>query len=267
MSKKTGMISNNTHTTNLISHTPNPNMKAMIFAAGLGTRLKPITDSIPKAMVPVGDKPLLQHVIEKLKRSGFDEIIINVHHFPEQIIDFVRSNNNFGIRIEFSDESEQLLDTGGGIKKASHFFDDGKPFLVHNVDILSNIDLTELYQFHKNNQSEATLVCSERATSRYLLFDQHQHLKGWINEKTDEVKSPLPDFHPEKYTKLAFSGIHILNPSIFSHMERFPEKFSIIDFYLTICNAENIKAYVPHNLSLLDVGKIDSLDIAVNFLQ
>lgn len=241
-------------------------LKAMIFAAGLGTRLKPITDSMPKAMVPIGGKPLLQHVIEKLRRSGYDEIIINVHHFPEQIIDFVRTNNNFGIRIEFSDESGQLLDTGGGIKKASWFFDDEKPFLVHNVDILSNVDLTELYQFHENNQSAATLVCSERDTSRYLLFDQNQHLKSWINEKTGEVKSPLPDFYPEKYTKLAFSGIHILNPSIFSYFKNLPENFSIIDFYLSICNKENLKAFTPNNLSLLDVGKINSLDEAINFI-
>ena len=253
-------------TPNLITHTPYPEMRAMIFAAGLGTRLKPLTDTMPKAMVPVGGKPLLQRIIEKLKATGFNEIVINVHHFPEQIIDFVRSNNNFGIRIEFSDESELLLDTGGGIKKASWFFDDGKPFLVHNVDILSNIDLTELYQSHVENQSLATLVCSERKTSRYLLFDQNHNLKGWINEKTGEVKSPFANFDPEKHTKLAFSGIHVLNPAIFSYLKDFPKKFSIIDFYLSICNKENLKAYIPNNLSLLDVGKINSLDEAINFI-
>ena len=123
-------------------------MKAMIFAAGRGTRLKPITDKIPKALVSVGGKPLLQHTIEKLKHSGFNEIIINVHHFADQIIEFVLSNNSFDINIEFSEESE-LLDTGGGIKKASYFFNDSKPFLVHNVDVLSNINLNELYLFHK----------------------------------------------------------------------------------------------------------------------
>ncbi|MBQ3681272.1 MAG: NTP transferase domain-containing protein, partial [Paludibacteraceae bacterium] len=118
-------------------------MKAMIFAAGLGTRLKPLTDDRPKAMVEVNGKPLIQHIIEKLTANGFDEIIVNVHHFAEQIIDFLRENNNFGIRIEISDERGMLLETGGGIKKAAHFFDDGKPFLVHNVDIFSNADLRE----------------------------------------------------------------------------------------------------------------------------
>lgn len=242
-------------------------MKALIFAAGLGTRLKPLTNTMPKAMVPVGNKPLLQHIIEKLKVSGFDEIIINVHHFAEQIIDFVRANNSFGIRIEFSDEREQLLDTGGGIKKASWFFDDGKPFLVHNVDILSNIDLTELYSFHLKANSFATIVCSQRETSRYFLFNEDNYLKGWINTKTGEVKSPLTNFNSENYKKMAFSGIHVIDSSIFSMMDNFPDKFSIIDFYIAISNTKKIGAYTPTNLSILDVGKIDSLDIAVNFLE
>lgn len=242
-------------------------LKAMIFAAGLGTRLKPITDTMPKAMVPVAGKPLLWHTIQKLKNAGFTEIIINVHHFAEQIIDYVRSNDNFGIRIEFSDEREQLLDTGGGIKKASWFFDDDKPFLVHNVDILSNIDLKLLYKAHVKNNTPATLVCSPRKTSRYLLFNEEHYLKGWINEKTGETKSPIENFNPTNYQKLAFSGIHILNPSILNYMNNFPEKFSIIDFYLAISNIENIKAYIPDNFTLIDVGKLDSLKQAENFLK
>ena len=131
-------------------------MKAMIFAAGLGTRLKPITDILPKALVPIAGKPLLEHVILKLKAVGFDEIIVNIHHFPNQIIEFLKANNNFGIRIEVSDERDELLDTGGGIRKAARFFDDGKPFLVHNVDILSNVDLKALYHQHIRNNSLAT---------------------------------------------------------------------------------------------------------------
>lgn len=242
-------------------------MKALIFAAGLGTRLKPLTDTMPKAMVPVAGKPLLQHVIEKLKAVGFTEIIINVHHFAEQIVDFVRSNNSFGIRIEFSDEREKLLDTGGGIKKAAWFFDDGKPFLVHNVDILSDIDLRALYNAHLKNRSEATLVASERQTSRYLLFDDNNCLKGWINEKTGEKKSPLKDFNPHNYHKLAFSGIHVINPSIFSLMNDFPDKFPIIDFYLSVCNQEKFCAYTPQNIRLLDVGKLDSIERAEQFLR
>ena len=227
----------------------------MIFAAGLGTRLKPLTDYMPKALIPVAGKPLLEHVIEKLKNAGFDEIIINIHHFGEQIVDFIYSKNDFNIRITFSDEHEKLLDTGGGIKKASWFFDDDKPFLVHNVDILSNIDLNELYNFHLKTNPVATLVCSERQTSRFLLFDEFYHLKGWINEKSGEIKSPTLHLQPQQYRKLAFSGIHILTPTIFHLMDDFPDKFSIIDFYLSICNKKEIISYVPDSLKLIDVGK------------
>lgn len=242
-------------------------MKAIIFAAGLGTRLKPLTDTMPKAMVPVGGKPLLQHVIEKLKATGFDEIIINVHHFAEQIIDFVRAKNSFGIRVEFSDEREKLLNTGGGIKKAAAFFNDGKPFLVHNVDILSNIDLAQLYAAHLKNNAVAMLVCSPRATSRYLLFDEDNRLKGWINTQTEETKSPFPNFAPSGFKKLAFSGIHVLSPEIFGYMNDFPDKFSVIDFYLSVCGKRAVQAYVPQNLQLLDVGKLGSLEQAEEFIS
>lgn len=239
----------------------------MIFAAGLGTRLKPLTNTMPKALVPVGGKPLLQHSIEKLKAAGFDEIIINVHHFTEQIIDFVEANHRFDIRIEFSDERDKLLDTGGGIKKAAPFFNDTQPFLVHNVDILSNINLRKLYEAHRGDNPIATLVCSERKTSRYLLFDNDNRLKGWINEKTGEVKSPFPDFDPRHYRKLAFAGIQILHPNIFQYMTGLPDCFSIIDFYLSICDKEDISCYIPDNLQLIDVGKTDSLHEATQFLD
>ncbi len=238
----------------------------MIFAAGLGTRLKPITDTIPKAMVPVNGKPLLWHTIEKLKTAGVDEIIINVHHFADQIVDYIRENESLGIRIAFSDESEQLLDTGGGIKKAFSFFDDGKPFLVHNVDILSNLDLNKLLGYHKENEAIATLCVSNRNTSRYLLFDEKNRLKGWINEKTGEVKSPVSHFNPNHYRKLAFNGIHVLEPTVCYYMSDFAEKFSIIDFYLSICNKVNIIGFEPNDFSMIDVGKIDSLQAANDFL-
>ncbi len=238
----------------------------MIFAAGLGTRLKPLTDTMPKAMVPVAGKPLLWHTIQKLKMAGFNEIIINVHHFAEQIIDYVEANNRFGIRIEFSDERDQLLDTGGGIKKAAWFFDDGKPFLIHNVDILSNIDLQSLYRSHLENNSIATLVCSERKTSRYLLFDENNFLRGWINEKTQEIRTPVTNFNLETHRRMAFSGIHILHPDIFRYMQPFPEKFSIIDFYLSVCNEIHISPSTPNNLNIIDVGKINSLKEADKFL-
>ena len=239
----------------------------MIFAAGLGTRLKPLTDTMPKALVPISGKPLLQHIIEKLKTSGFDEIIINVHHFAEQIIDFVRANNNFGIHVEFSDERSTLLDTGGGIKKAAHFFNDGKPFLIHNVDILSDMNLHELHASHQKSGALATLLVSVRETSRYLLFDDENRLRGWINKQTGELKSPFPNFNPSKCRELAFSGIHVLSPAILHYMNDFPDKFSIIDFYLSVCDKTYIQAYVPKNISLLDVGKIDSLDEAERFFN
>ena len=178
-------------------------MKALIFAAGLGTRLKPLTDTMPKALVPIDGKPLLEHVILKLKAAGFNQIIVNVHHFPDQIIDFLKSKNNFDLRIEVSDERDKLLDTGGGVKKAKWFFDDGKPFLVHNVDILSNIDLQSLYQQHLETSPLATLVVSEHDTFRYFLFDKEARLKGWINEKTGEVR-PENLTNTELFNKLAF---------------------------------------------------------------
>lgn len=234
----------------------------MIFAAGLGTRLKPLTNTMPKALVPVAGKPLLQHTIEKLTAAGFNEIIINIHHFSQQIIDFVKINRSFGIRIEFSDEQEELLDTGGGIKKAAWFFDDNRPFLVHNVDILSNIDLNKFYNSHLKRNSLSTLVCSKRQTSRYLLFDRDNHLRGWINKKTGETKSPFAGFQPTDYIELAFSGIQILRPSIFRYMEDLPDKFSIIDFYLSICDKKTVTCYFPDNLKVIDVGKTDSLQEA-----
>jgi NDP-sugar pyrophosphorylase family protein len=237
-------------------------MKAMIFAAGLGTRLKPLTDTMPKAMVPIDGKPLIQHIIEKLKTARFNEIIINVHHFADQIIDFVRTNNDFGIRIEFSDERNQLLDTGGGIKKASWFFNDNQPFLIHNVDILSNVNLAELYASHQKSDAMATLLASNRETFRYLLFNDQNRLCGWINKQSGETKSPFSSFNPAKYRELAFSGIHVLSPAVFSSMNGFSDRFSIIDFYLLMCDKVDIRSYTPGDLLLLDVGKIDSLDEA-----
>ncbi len=241
-------------------------MKAMIFAAGLGTRLKPITDILPKALVPIAGKPLLEHVILKLKAVGFDEIIVNIHHFPNQIIEFLKANNNFGIRIEVSDERDELLDTGGGIRKAARFFDDGKPFLVHNVDILSNVDLKALYHQHIRNNSLATLVVSERETFRYLLFDDDLKLKGWINEKTGETK-PTHLSKPEQFTKLAFSGIQMLSAGVFDLMENLEPKFPIMDFYLNNTGTQTINGFVPDDYRMLDVGKLNVLDEAEKFIR
>jgi len=242
-------------------------MKAMIFAAGLGTRLKPFTDNMPKAMIPIAGKPLLEHVISKLIAAGFDEIIVNVHHFADQIVDFLAENNNFGIRIEISDEREMLLETGGGIKKAAAFFDDGQPFLVHNVDILSDIDLKAFYQNHIDKKALASLLVSERLTSRYLLFDKENKLQGWVNEKTGETKSPLTNFNPALYNKYAFAGIHVLSPAIFEFMADWNGKFSIIDFYLSIADKATVQGYCPNSLHMIDVGKLDSLEAAEAFVK
>jgi NDP-sugar pyrophosphorylase family protein len=241
-------------------------MKALIFAAGLGTRLKPLTDTMPKALVPINGTPLLELVLRKLIASGFDEIIINVHHFADQIIDFVKRNNSFGVHIEISDERDALVETGGGIKKASWFFDDGEPFLVHNVDILSNIDLKGLYDYHLSHNGIATVVVSNRDTARYLLFDSNLRLNGWTNIKTGEVKSPFETLDVSSCQRLAFSGIHVISPKVFDLMSGWNGKFSVIDFYLEVAAKETIKGFVPENLKMIDVGKIDSLHDAELFL-
>lgn len=239
-------------------------MKALIFAAGLGTRLRPLTNDKPKAMVDLKGKPLLQHVIEKLIENGFDEIIVNVHHFADLIIDFLKSKNNFGIRIEISDERDFLLDTGGGLKKAQHFFDDGKPFLVHNVDILSEIDLKELYQKQLNSTAIATLAVKNRNTSRYLLFDKNEKLSGWINEKTQETKPK--DFDISAFQKWAFSGIQVIDPKIFQFIHQ-TGKFSIIEIYLDLMQKETIQAYPHDSVFLMDLGKPENLQAASQHLK
>lgn len=189
-------------------------MKAMIFAAGLGTRLRPLTDHTPKALVSVAGKPMLERVILRLKEAGFNDITVNIHHFGEQIIEFLRANNDFGITIHLSDERDMLLDTGGGIKKARPFLDGNEPFLVHNADILSDINLAELYRHHRESNAEATLLVSQRQTSRYLLLDDANRLHGWINKSTGETKPEGFSFQERQYKEMAFGGIHVISPSL-----------------------------------------------------
>ena len=241
-------------------------MNAFIFAAGLGTRLKPLTDTMPKALVPVAGKPLLAHVVEKLKAAGCKKIVINIHHFGDMIIDYVKSQGNFGIDIVFSDEREMLLETGGAIKHAVEFLGN-EPFLIHNVDILSNVDIKALWEEHLNSGSAATLLVSKRSSSRALLFDAEGNLTAWTNKTTGEVKTPYESVDIASLKELAFSGIHVFSPSLFKYFGAYPEKFSIIDFYLNTCKAEKIKAYTQEGLQLLDVGKLDSLEKAEAFVQ
>lgn len=242
-------------------------MKAMIFAAGLGSRLKPLTDTTPKALLPIAGKPMLEHIILKLKAAGFDEIVINIHHLGRQILDFLASRDNFGVKISISDEQDYLLDTGGGIKKAACFLEGDEPFLVHNVDILSNVDVRKLYDTHLQTKALATLLVSKRDTSRYLLFNKEDKLCGWRNRETGEVKSFYPYFDPEQHTEYAFGGIHVISPEIFHWMEEWTGKFSIINFYLSICAKTTIQAYPAENLRLLDIGKPDTLQKAQDWIH
>ena len=233
----------------------------MIFAAGLGTRLRPHTNDKPKAMVPINGMPLLEIAIRRLKKFGFRQIIVNVHHFAHLIEDFIDANNAFGIDITISDERELLLETGGGLKRAAPFFGN-EPFLVCNTDILNDLDLKAFYEFHKGSNAIATLAVRNRSTSRYLIFNQEKHLVGWKNIKTGEEKwSRSADTHED----WAFSGIHVIDPKIFNFM---PDKavFSIIDVYLKAAQTETIQAF-PHNNSIwLDVGKPHALEEATQLL-
>jgi NDP-sugar pyrophosphorylase family protein len=222
---------------------------------------------MPKALVPVAGQPLLWHVIQKLKQAGFKLIVVNVHHFAEQIIDYLQANDNFGIDIRVSDETGALLDTGGGIRKALPLFDSHVPVLIHNVDILSNVDLSTLYFNACQCCADALLLVSRRTTKRYLIFDEENILDGWINIETGELRTPYKGLEPSLLKQLAFSGIHVMLPSVFPLLESMPERFSIIDFYLKYCHQCAFMAYEKHDLKLMDVGKLDTLSEAETFLR
>ena len=316
--------------------------QAMILAAGLGTRLKPLTDTMPKALVPVGGKPLLDIQIEKLAQAGYDRFVVNVHHFAQQIIDHVNDhyppspNTQHPTPIThhpspithhpspitqpptphilISDETSELLETGGGLKKAQGLFRDDEPILIHNVDILDNVDYDWFRRQHQDDE-DAVLLVSKRKTKRYLLFDSAMRLMGWKNIETGEVKSPFPWLREAEITiddnlqvtsltshlsstshqppipsggaggglsipsggaggglpltshlyAFAFSGIHSFSPRLFPLMDRFPDRFPIIDFYLSVCHRSRIVGLVKNDLQVLDVGKLDSLEQAEKF--
>jgi len=244
--------------------------KALIFAAGLGTRLRPLTDTMPKALVPVGGRPLLFHTIGRLAASGYDDLIVNVHHFAGMIKDYV-AGETFpeGIRIRISDESDLLRETGGGVLYAKTLLGGCESFLVHNVDILSNLDLEALTL---GEGAFATLAVSSRKTSRYLLFDNSDRLVGWTNIKTGEVRSPFGDIDPSAFRHLAFSGIHVMSSGIFPLLEEYSrrtgsERFPIMDFYLSIAAEVKISCQEIPGLRLVDVGKLDTLATAEDFLS
>jgi NDP-sugar pyrophosphorylase family protein len=240
-------------------------MKAMIFAAGLGTRLKPLTNDKPKALVEIGGITLLEVVIRKLIFYGCKDIIINIHHFADDIIQFVHNRNSFGINIQFSDERDKLLETGGGLKKAKHFFSDGAAFLVCNADVMTDLNLHDLYRAHMSNNSIATIAVQNRTTSRYFLFDKNDDLCGWTNIKTGAIKmSKSIDITDTK--KLALSTTHIIDPKIFDYMPD-ADYFSMVDLYLEVAKYESIKAYVHDADLLMDIGKIEEIDKAENAVE
>ena len=273
-------------------------MRAMIFAAGLGTRLKPLTDTLPKALVPLAGKTLLQWQIERLKAAGITDIVVNVHHFPDMIINYLRENDNFGCRIAVSDERDMLLETGGGLRKAKSLLlgigsresgNNDEPILICNVDILSNIDLPTLLQAY-NPEEMGVVVVSPRETQRYLLFDETNRLCGWTNIATGEVRpaslvsslnilpptgeadlqaKPTYQLQRSDLSPLAFSGMQVLNPRIFDVMDKVVaekgDKFSLIDLYLSIAEKEILRAFIPENYRMMDVGKIAQLSEAESF--
>lgn len=240
----------------------------MIFAAGIGSRLRPITDSIPKALVPVGGVPMLQRTLLRLKEAGFDDVTINIHHFGQQIIDFLQQHDFFGMDIHISDERDELLDTGGGILKARPFLEGNAPFLVHNVDILSDIDLGQVYDTHVQSGADATLLVSDRITTRKLLFDMDMRLNGWLNHTTGEVKPEGFVVHPELHRELAFEGIHVISPTIFNYMGEgtaWQGKFSIIPFYLSVCRQLHLQGYELKDITWFDIGKPETLQKAKEY--
>ena len=243
-------------------------MKAMIFAAGLGTRLRPLTDTMPKALVPVAGEPLLAHVARKLIRAGADSLVINTHHFAGQIERYIREVRGFGVEVRLSPETDGLLETGGGVLHARPFLEGSGHFLVHNVDILSNLDIP---RFLAQTRADAlsALVVSERKTSRYLLFDDGMRLVGWTDLRSGEVRSPFPGLDPVQCHAYAFAGIHCLSDQVFSVMDRegFTGRFSIIDFYLAVAARYPIYGYVPEGFRMLDVGKAASLEAAEGFVR
>lgn len=234
-------------------------MKSMLFAAGLGTRLRPLTNDRPKALVEVSGVPLLEIAIRRLIDAGCEDIIVNVHHFADLVIEFLRSKKNFGINITISDEREMILETGGGLKKTEWFFENQPAFLVCNVDVLTNLDLKIFYEKHLASGALATLAVRHRETSRYLLFDEKMKLFGWENVRTGEMRLAGSLQSAVGSQQLAFSGIHAISPRIFEHMPSGERKFSIIETYLQAMETETILGYLHDDDAWLDVGKPEAL--------
>lgn len=240
-------------------------INALVFAAGLGTRLRPLTDTMPKALVEVGGRPLLAHILTRLSAAGIRAAVVNVHHFADQVIDYL-TTHDFGLKVQVSDERDLLRETGGGIRHARGLLGD-RPFLVHNVDILSNLDIPAFCAAARPG-ALATLLVSRRETQRYLLFDEDMRMVGWTNIATGEVRSPYPDLDAAACRRLAFDGVHFLSPEIFEAFGRygFGECFPIMDFYIRACADYPIHAVWQPGLKMMDIGKTDALAAAEGFL-
>ncbi|HEX7412151.1 MAG TPA: nucleotidyltransferase family protein [Bacteroidales bacterium] len=238
-------------------------MKAMIFAAGIGYRLRPLTDGMPKALVPIGGQPMLGRLIHRLSKQGISSFIVNVHHFSAQVVDYLNTKEFKDFKISISDESGKLLDTGGGLFKAAGFFSDGAPFLVYNVDVLSDIDVNQMLEHHHAEGNLATLAVSRRNSSRLLLLDGQNYLKGWQNAKTSEVVRVTGAVG--KLTPMAFSGIHIIDPAIFA-FSRKTKPFPIIELYLRLAENYRIGVYIHEPYNWADMGSPDGLKMAEQLL-
>lgn len=232
--------------------------QAMVFSAGLGTRFKPWTDKHPKALGLVNGKSLLQRNIEYLQQFGINDVVVNVHHFAEQVEDAIINSDGWGSNILISDERSKLLDTGGGLQQARELFEAGKRFLTCNVDILTNLDITRLLGFHEETKALITLSVTQRTTSRYLLFDKENRLCGWRNEKTKEEKIAIPG---NNFTAKAYSCVVVFEPAVFD-LIRLEEKFSLIDLYLDLAADHLIMGYDHTGDQWVDVGKPESVETA-----
>ena len=237
-------------------------MKALNFAAGKGTRLKPFTDYHPKALARVNDVPLLERNIKYLQSYGINDFVINIFHFGEQIVEFLKEHDHLGANIEISDEKDQLLETGGGLVFARRFLDDGEDFLILNADILTDLNITEFVKYHQEKKDFATLAVSDRKSSRKLLFNPEMVLRGWVNVETGEQR--LAEFN-KGFKPLAFSGIHCMNPAIFGKIKR-TGKFSIMEEYLDLMHTEKIHGF-EHQAKLIDVGRPESIVEAEKYFK
>ena len=244
-------------------------MNALIFAAGLGSRLGTYTQDLPKALVKVAGKPMLEHQLLHLKNAGVETVVINVHHYADKIVDFIDSFGAFGMDIRISDESGELLDTGGGLRKALSLFNNDKPVLLHNVDIFSSMDLRKLYDIHCVANSDVTMVVADRDTARKLYFDEYQNLKGWRDSRDGKIRSAFSDFDYTLCRPYAFQGIHVVSQSVLKYLNAVNEhKFGITGFYIDYANMLKISALEDINPSdWVDAGKPEMLEKAADIVR